>query len=389
MTGPVIRTVSELTKTQLLIVNGQGIVRESTLDLSGRSVLPQLVESASTLKPITIDGRSYLFRSFLRRGRADVEDFRIAVLFDEIELHSTRLRAAVLPLVTGLSTVILLTSATFLLTNRLLRRLARLQSQVEQIAQGDFDVSVQSDANDELGRLGNAVTRMGRQLRSMWQTLNRQQGQKLLHQVAGGLAHQLRNSLTGARMAIELHQQQCSDDDETLAVALTQLEQTESHVRRLLLVASGKQESDQPQSVKHCLDEIRSTVDGTAKHLRIDLTWDVDQTLSQCQVIDGPTLHAAVTNLAINALEEAKKVKIVAKRIAEDRVQIDVVDDGPGPPKEVSSEIFEPFVTSKPEGLGLGLPLVARAAQRLGGEVKWSRRHDQTWFTLKIPVSSQ
>lgn len=57
-----------------------------------------------------------------------------------------------------------------------------------------------------------------------------------------------------------------------------------------------------------------------------------------------------------------------------------------GRPPEVANEIFEPFVTSKPEGLGLGLPLVARCARRLEGEVKWDRVGQQTRFSLRFKV---
>ncbi|MEM8668404.1 MAG: HAMP domain-containing sensor histidine kinase [Planctomycetota bacterium] len=407
VTSTVVESVAELTETELIAVNSIGIVFESSIESFGPTIPQEVTEASDGLAPIELDDRRYLYRTFARRSRPDEADLRIVVLFDENQIQSTRLRAALLPLVTGLSTVILLTFFTVYLTNRLLRRLARLQSKVDQIALGNFDVQLQADTSDEIGLLGRAVAQMGMQLESMWQTLNRQQGQKLLHQVAGGLAHQLRNSLTGARMAIELHQQQFHDDDESLNVALSQLEQTESHVRRLLLVASGKQERDEPQRVDNCLDDIRSTIDGTAKHLRVTLSWTLDPTLNTMQVLDGPTLHAAVTNLAINAMEEATVVEIFVRRksIQEnpeqenpaqenpeertrgDVVEFEVIDNGKGPPDSVAQDIFEPFVTSKPEGLGLGLPLVMRAAQRLGGEVNWSRENDTTRFTLTIPVS--
>ncbi|MDG2224337.1 MAG: HAMP domain-containing sensor histidine kinase [Rubripirellula sp.] len=387
LTQPVLRSVSALTKTELLAVNAQGVVIQSSIDAIETTIPKAIAEPSQQLQTISIANRDYQYRTFSRRNRPEEEDLRIAVLFDENELRATRWTAATLPLVTGLSTIILLTSVTLLLTSRLLRRLARLQSQVDQIAEGNFDLQVHSDTSDEIGLLSRAVTQMGSQLQTMWNTLNRQQGQKLLHQVAGGLAHQLRNSITGARMAVELHQQQCSADDKSLSVALSQLEQTESHIRRLLLVASGKRERDQPQTVTRCLDDIRGTIDGTARHLRVDLRWEVSDHLDNCQVSDGPTLHAAVTNLAINALEEASRVEIKVRRDPGDRLKFEVIDNGSGPPEGVTNDLFEPFVTSKPEGLGLGLPLVASAAQRLGGEVDWRRQSGQTWFTLAIPVS--
>ena len=66
-----------------------------------------------------------------------------------------------------------------------------------------------------------------------------------------------------------------------------------------------------------------------------------------------------------------------------------VCDNGTGPPEEVADEIFDPFVTSKPEGLGLGLPVVARCARRLNGSVQWDRVGQHTRFIFKFGVTAQ
>ena len=274
---------------------------------------------------------------------------------------------------------------------RLIRRLQNLSSKVDQIAQGSFQTEIPPDTQDEVGLLANSVSRMGAQLDTMWQQLSRTQGQKLLHQIAGGLAHQLRNSLTGARMGIELHAAGCANNDEKLQMALSQLEQTEDHVRRLLLAAAGKQDVDRPGPAGQCLSDIHSGLVATADHLNIDLVFDSTDRLGAAQVSDAPSLSAAVSNLVMNAIQAAKsKVSVTTKveqgkdsgKDAASVLIINVTDDGPGPATDLSKDLFEPFVTSKPEGLGLGLPLVARAADRLGGEVKWSRRGSETCFTL-------
>ena len=93
----------------------------------------------------------------------------------------------------------------------------RLEKQVERIAHGNFETSVVSGPPDEVGLLASAVGSMATQLRQMWQTIHQREGERLLHQVAAGLAHNLRNSLTGARMAVELHVKRCEQrDDEGL-----------------------------------------------------------------------------------------------------------------------------------------------------------------------------
>jgi C4-dicarboxylate-specific signal transduction histidine kinase len=66
-----------------------------------------------------------------------------------------------------------------------------------------------------------------------------------------------------------------------------------------------------------------------------------------------------------------------------------VRDNGPGPNPEISAKMFEPFVTSKPEGIGLGLPTTALLAKELGGSLHWHRQDDWTVFELTIHDSCQ
>jgi len=49
--------------------------------------------------------------------------------------------------------------------------------------------------------------------------------------------------------------------------------------------------------------------------------------------------------------------------------------------------MFDPLVTTKREGVGLGLALVAKAAKELAGEISWRREADQTLFSLRLPIT--
>lgn len=385
----VLTLIAEMTDTELITLAADGSVEEFSLDLPAAEVVlarPQSDSEVGGEELVTLGGQLYRARYFDRADIANDGVAQVVVLFDEAELRAMRWREASLPLITGLSTIVLLTSVTLLVATRLIRRLTRLQVQVDRISEGEFDANIPVGTSDEVGMLGQAVVRMSQQLKQMWLTIQRQQGQKLLHQVASGMAHQLRNSITGARMAVELHGQACSQKDESLAVALDQLEQTEQHIRRLVHVASGKQEEDVAQSVGRCLDDLQPTLTSTAKHLHVDLSWQIEPSIRDHVVLDGPSLSSAVTNLVLNAMQAAKRVEVRIDGTGDGRMQVDVIDDGTGPPEDVADEIFEPFVTSKPEGLGLGLPLVAQSAERLGGEVKWKREGEQTRFTMTVKI---
>lgn len=332
----------------------------------------------------------------------------VVVLFDDAQSRSTRMRAAAAPLVTGLSTILLLGSVTLYFSGRLIGRLQRLQREVEAIALGDFEGPLAEGPDDEIGRLGQSVESMARQLRQMWSALGKQQSQRLLHQIAGGLAHNLRNSLTGARMAIELHARdqaarpgtpsgatdapRAEPPDEALRVAIAQIEQAEDYVRRLLLVSKGKQDVDRPATVGSCVEDVRGSLDNSARHLGVALRWSVAERAAASRVADGPTLTAAMTNLIWNAIQAGRKVSVDVSGEPRDdlsgllSIRLDVADDGPGPPAEVAATLFEPLVTTKPEGLGLGLPVVKRSAESLGGDVQWRRQNGRTVFSFVFPA---
>jgi len=388
----VITSIADLTETDLITLDSRGLVLQSSLGLQRGTEVQSLNlawRQAIGNHLLAFGSQEYRYGAFeLRVPMLDGTRW-VAVLFNESELRAARWRMASLPLLTGLSTVILLTSVTLLFAGRLVGRLSTLQHRVRQIAEGEFAADVPRGANDEVGLLGTAVTQMSRQLLQLRATLQRQQGEKLLHQVAGGLAHQLRNSITGAKMAVELHQQGCDATDDSLAVALTQLEHTESHVRRLLTVASGRQDVDQPEQALSCLQDSMRTLEATAKHLGVSLEATLSPDLVDRFVRDGPSLQAAFSNLVLNAMHEGSRVTVQCSVQQGSRAMLTVTDDGDGPADEVVDEIFEPFVTSKPEGLGLGLPLVARCARRLGGEVRWERRDGHTCFSILFQVTSE
>lgn len=390
LTDPVLRLLADLTQTNILTFSAEGQLKLSTLpqgDFAPVAALPTTgVESVSAWQ---LGAKDFLIYGFPRYSdeTSGASFDRVYVLFDAADEVIVRRRTAMMPLVTGLSTVVMLGSLTLFLTGRLVRRLSVLQQRVDAVASGDFDSSVSDRVEDEVGRLGAAVDSMAQQLRTLWNTVNQQERERLLQQIASGMAHQMRNSLTGARMAIELHRQSCSvGDDEGLDVAIMQVEQLEEYLRRLLLVGSGQQDELRPGNVLQCLQDARKSLVPLARHLRVDLDWDLESIPPRVRLDDTTSLQSAVTNLVINAMHAGSEVRVSANVEGDALLRVRVEDNGDGIAPELEQSIFEPFVTSKPEGLGLGLAVVERAAQTLGGDVVWSRDSARTRFEFCAKV---
>ncbi len=402
ITESVARPLALLLGAEIVVLDESRRVSASSLRLdtdTGQrlAALLQISDAANSIvvseteAKINIGDRQYI-ASFFQRQRKDsaatVDRFVIA-LFDRKGIEAASRRAAMLPLLTGLSTIGLLSTVTLLLSARIANRISSLQQSVQLVALGNFDVSVDDQSLDELGRLGRAVDRMSDQLKRLWKEVNRRQSDKLLHQLSAGMAHQLRNTLTGARLAIELHQQSHALQSQELAVAIRELTIAEDYVQRILMVGTGEhRQSEQPATVADCLETVRASQDLVARHLGVELTWTVDPALARYTVADGATLNAALSNLVTNAIQAGKCVEVRAAIAESSQCKIVVQDNGPGVEKQLADDLFEPFVTSKPEGMGLGLPVVRRAAQKLAGTIVWERAGGFTCFHLTVPVDN-
>ncbi len=105
---------------------------------------------------------------------------------------------------------------------------------------------------------------------------------------------------------------------------------------------------------------------------------------------DPVQLRQIFVNLLENAVFAASPAGGVALRARPDEgggVAVDVEDTGPGVPPAVRTRLFEPLITTKDRGIGLGLALVKRIAERHGGSVSYSDRTEGgARFTVRLPV---
>lgn len=413
LTQPVLVTLSKLTGTQWIAIDQQGVTQATTIALLPTSEAAKRLysdlkvttrlrsdgdENMSTDSPdvqfpvdVVVDATEFFAYRFDRIDDSSGRDKHLAivVLFEKDKVNAVARKAALLPLVTGLSTIVLVSTLMFFVVSRLITRLKRLESQVQQIAHGDFQseqlAELADEGADEVGRLADAINRMADQLRVLWSRVNQQQSSKLLHQISGGMAHQLRNTLTGAKLAMELHQSKLeANTPEEVRVALRQLEIAEDYISRLLALGNRKPSADRPQSVRECVEDVRSTHEPIAKHLRVDIRWIESGSLQDSFVKDGPSFSAAVSNLLLNAMQAGSDVEVATVCDQAGHCRLSVTDDGEGIDAGVADALFDPFVTSKPEGLGLGLPLVKRTAEYLGGSVEWRRESGKTLFELSV-----
>jgi signal transduction histidine kinase len=194
--------------------------------------------------------------------------------------------------------------------------------------------------------------------------------QEVLGRAGARLAHELKNSLTGIVGALQVLQDRLRpspDVEEILQRVDAEVRRIEESVKELSDFAEPKAPVLKPIDVQKVVEKVLAEAPlkpstQIVRHYQEDMPQvRVDEKLI------GQALHRVVLN-AVEAMPEGGTVT-VSTTWAEDRVTISIRDTGHGVPAQELSRIFDPFVTSKTRGLGLGLAISRALVDVHGGHL--------------------
>ncbi|HET8725001.1 MAG TPA: protoglobin domain-containing protein [Anaeromyxobacteraceae bacterium] len=206
-------------------------------------------------------------------------------------------------------------------------------------------------------------------------------------QLVGSIGHELRNPLGVIESSVYLLQGRLGEDDRSrkhLERISRQVQVSNEIITGLLDMVRDR---PVPRERVELAGLVAAAVEGSPSLPGVTVDAHAPEGLSVTG--DQVSLRQALVNLVTNAVEAAAPSGAVRVRArAEDGLAVlEVEDDGPGIPEAVLGRLFEPLVTSKPHGNGLGLALVKRVAERHGGAVVHGPRPGGgTRFTLRLPL---
>jgi two-component system, NtrC family, nitrogen regulation sensor histidine kinase GlnL len=219
--------------------------------------------------------------------------------------------------------------------------------------------------------------------------------------MAGMLAHEIKNPLAGIRGAAQLLESKLAPADASLAALIRE----ESD--RIVGLVNGVEIFADDRAPVLSVVNVHEALDHVCKLARVSFARHA--TLKEYYDPSLPPLRGnrdlliqIFLNLVKNAAEACDGGDIVVTtsyqagfRIGERnkahrqprRIAVTISDNGPGVPEALLGNLFDPFVTSKPGGRGLGLPLVAKLVRAHDGVIEFQSKPGATRFTVLLPIS--
>jgi len=223
---------------------------------------------------------------------------------------------------------------------------------------------------------------------------SQKQAEKLaaVGQLAAGIAHEIRNPLTGISGSIELLSQnsQSADDRKLSKIILKEIDR----LNRLITEFLDFAKPEQPPSD---LVDLGKLLNEAIEHLKLDKTlneggtrWSYKNEGSVMVFAHRDKLKQAFLNILVNALQAnqgrpdpAVEIRVYVR---DDRAEVSIKDHGSGMKKEILHRIFEPFLTTKARGTGLGLAITHKIIEAHQGRIfVESEEQVGTQFLITFP----
>jgi nitrogen fixation/metabolism regulation signal transduction histidine kinase len=292
----------------------------------------------------------------------------------------------------------------FYKSNQITRPIGRMQLAAARIARGDFSQRIDMRiGDDEIQSLVNAFNRMARELLNNRLRLRHMSQMEAWRGVAVRLAHEIKNPLTPTGLALDQLEKEIQKDLDLYARTVEEFNIIRielDHLRRLTSdFGSFSRETAlqrEGMRVRPFMLRFRETLD-LLPGIRGELSVEHESDLTL--FADEAKLRQVVLNLIQNAADslaamegvQAPGIRVVSRTETGEAGLVwclEVIDNGPGIKEEVRERLFQPYVTSKARGTGLGLVISQELVDAHGGRLFFDSVPGRTVFTVQIPVAA-
>jgi two-component system nitrogen regulation sensor histidine kinase NtrY len=259
------------------------------------------------------------------------------------------------------------------LAHRISRPIQQLTSGLNELATGNLNVRLSAHGNDETSTAIQAFNNMAGEIQQSRERLIYLTQVASWQMLARKMAHELKNSLTPIRLTVEeIAARQTEADrqfmDRAVQIVVEEIETLERRVRAFSEFSSEPSTSPSVLDVNSLLEERIAFL----KNGHAGVTYSARLSDHRpCAFADADQIKGILTNLLENAADAAGAGGQVLSvtSTTDGRVFVEVHDSGPGLSQEVSRSLFEPTITFKKHGMGLGLSIARKSALMNGGDI--------------------
>ncbi len=275
--------------------------------------------------------------------------------------------------ITGVLTLALVLFLSAAISGRISKPLRRLAEVSQRIAAGRPDERLEPLGGAEARDVAQAFNAMLDELAVSNNRLRRAASLAAVGELSTSIVHEMRNPLSSIKMNVQALKKKVAGDKAHTELAGIALDQT-ARLERMLtdLLSYGKPLALNPEEVpfNSLATDVSEMARNEADGKKVTITIR-DGLAGESIHGDHEQLWRALTNLVVNAVQAAPdggKVVIGTER-REDVVAISVSDNGPGVDEALRETVFQPFFTTRDEGIGIGLANVKKIAECHGGSV--------------------
>jgi len=265
----------------------------------------------------------------------------------------------------------------WLVATRFSRPIARLTEALQSLAAGNFRIRVPNERTDEIGLATEAFNRTASQLEqsrdrlvyltqlASWQVLARK------------MAHEVKNSLTPIRLTVEemvaRHDEPSAEGrraflSQAAGIVVDEIESLERRIRAFSEFSSEPPVCPEPLDLQAIVGERVAFLKSAHPEVRyaVQVAENTPGALA-----DADLVKSILVNLLENAAEAAGEGGTILAKVQpiDDRVAIEVHDSGPGLSELARNSLFQPTISFKKRGMGLGLSIARKSALLVGGDI--------------------
>lgn len=398
----ILRSVHEITGSDVLTYRVTGEVLATTLDTVSQRELIGAVQSAQRTQAADRPGRGGAIAHidcggpcYVAYRNVEGRPGTVVALVGETSQLTAASRAVTRTIVyaAALSLVVMV-----LVSQAVARRVTAPIERLVDFAKGlstPGSAARAPESNDSVGRLAAAFNEMLTRLELSQQALVKSEKLGLAGLMAAQVAHDIRNPLSSIKMQTQIVRARLrkgSGDEMALETVLNDIGQVESVIRDLIELARPGELRLQPTDLNQVVREVLKQLGAQFSHRKINMALSLADALPPI-ALDPGRFKRALVNVMVNAsdaMPTGGTMGVTTRTIDDaEAVEIEVSDDGTGIDPRIIDRVFDPFVSTKRDGIGLGLVNVRSVVKSHGGEITLRHRQPRgTAAVIRLPINA-